>query len=301
MRLGVRFMQQSKTVLEKIGISLKIVKQWKSKGLKISYPMQARRNFFKSQDGKVFTESADKFVPPLTKEENILYTKYPEKFREDFLENVKLYFKFHIFLYEKSKEIEKLTTSEDKSTANLSLMYLFLSAMDHHYYHFDRYLAYQDYPDTPVGYWWKKLKTIHSKVFKGNSYETFLKTFSQDKKIMNEYKNKLSLKEFNELEKILEQIKIFEDVQEKEIKIISGYPSKEDLLLKTGFGIWSKLCDLIKEYPIFIQKKYHSEIVKLIDGHPIISTRILLLPLSLQKFDKVIFSEFKREINRWVD
>lgn len=289
-----KFMKQTKTILEKIGISDSKVKKWKEKGLKISYPMKKRKVFFRSDDGEVFVESADKFTPPLTKSEIILYTKHPENFKKDFLKNVRFYFTFHTFLWKKSKEAKRLEKFEEKVIAILSLLYLFLSAMDHHYYHFDRYLAYQEYPKTPLGYWWTKLKKFYFKVFhesvsKKNPPAKFLKVLARNKDIFNEFKEKLSKKEFQELKKTLKMIKIFEESQQKEIEIISGFPSKEDLLLRTGFGLWNKLCDLLTKHPESIEKKYFFKMRKNIKGHPITATRRMLLPSSLKYFKEEIF------------
>ena len=185
-------------------------------------------------------------------------------------------------------------------------MYLFLSAMDHHYYHFDRYLVYEDYPQTPVGYWWNKLKiyyslVFHEKISKTQSTENFLKLLSEDKKILSQFKNALSNNEYKEFLQTLKSIKIFEATQEKEIRIVSGYPAKEDLLLKTGFGIWDQICDLIKHNPETIQKKSYVKTLELVEGHPIISSRILLLPTSLKTFKNDVFVEFLKEIKKWQD
>lgn len=298
-------MMQNKSILDKIGITSQIVRDWENKGIKITYPMKARKNYFKSQDGEVFVGSADKYLLPLTKKETELYTKHPEKFRDDFIKNVTLYFQFHIFLFNKSQQIKKIDSSQGKLSSVLALMYLFLSAMDHHYYHFDRYLVYEDYPNTPVGYWWDKFKKYYSKVFnekisKRQPTENFLKLLSEDKKILNEFKRRLTKNEYQGLSQTLKVINIFENTQEIEARIVSGYPAKEDLLLKTGFGIWNQICDLIRVYPENIQKKSYSKMLKLIEGHPITSTRILLLPSSLKTFKNEIFSEFTREMRRWL-
>src|SRR3989338_10220876 len=302
----VKFMKRNRTVLEKIGITYQVVKRWKNKCIKITYPMRKKRNYLKSQDGVVFVESADKYVPPLTEEETKLYIKYPEVFRDNFIKNVTLYFQFHTFLFDKSQLIKELKNPEEKLSSALSLMYLFLSAMDHHYYHFDRYLVYEDYPQTPVGYWWNKLKiyyslVFHEKISKTQSTENFLKLLSEDKKILSQFKNALSNNEYKEFLQTLKSIKIFEATQEKEIRIVSGYPAKEDLLLKTGFGIWDKICDLIKHNPETIQKKSYVKTLELVEGHPIISSRILLLPTSLKTFKNDVFVEFLKEIKKWQD
>jgi len=305
MQVKEKSMKQNKTVLEKIGINNDVISEWKIKRLKITYPMKKKIHYFESQDGSVFIEAADKYVPPLSKQEIILYTKNPKKFQIDFLRNVHFYFQFHTFLFNQSKEVEKLTTVGEKLSASLALMYLFLSAMDHHYYHFDRYLVYQDYPETPIGYWWEKLKDCYLKAFgekvtRESQPENYLKLLARDPKVLQEIKKRLSKEDVKNIGKILTVIKLFEDTQQKEYKIVSGYPVKEDLLLKSGFGLWENICKLIKKYPNSIQEKYRKKILELIEGHPITSTRELLLVSQLKTFKKKIISEFEEEIKRWL-
>ena len=40
---------------------------------------------YRLDDGEIFIENGDKFVPPLSKEETRIYKRHSEKFREDFL------------------------------------------------------------------------------------------------------------------------------------------------------------------------------------------------------------------------
>jgi len=298
-------MKQNNAVLQKMGIVDKVVKDWKSKGLKITFPMNKNKKYFRSDDGPVFVESADKYAPHLSKKETELYIRNPIKFEEDFLRNVTFYFNFHTFLFDKSGQIERLSKSEERLAASLALMYLFQSAMDHHYYHFDRYLVYQDYPETPVGYWWKKLKDYYIKAFrekvtKQSQSANYLRVLARDPKILKELKKRLSKEEFIEFKKVLDVIKLFEGIQQKEYKIISGYPSKEDLLLKSGFSLWNNIYQVIKKYPTIILRKYRKKILKLIEGHPITSTRELLLTQQLKSFKKEIFMAFKEELARWL-
>jgi len=262
----------------------KIINSWKKKGLIISFPMMENKNYFKSDDG-VFVESADKYLIKFSTNENKLYTEKPEKFRDEFMKNVKFFFDFHQFIYKQLEETEDLTSV-------LVLTYLFLSAMDHHYYHFDRYLVYENYPDTPVGFWWKKLKDIHDNTFPETN---FLLTVAKDKKMMAKYKKLLSKKDFDEFNLVLKNIGIFQEIQQKEAEIVTGYPAKEDLLIKTGFGLWEKLSELIKKNKNLVSNK----IIKLLDGHPIVSTRQILLVPQLKCFDKKIVKDFMDEINRW--
>ena len=178
--------------------------------------------------------------------------------------------------------------------------------MDHHYYHFDRYLAYEDYSQTPVGFWWAKLKQYYYKIFNEKVSKTkptgnFLKLLSRNVEVLDQFKKNLSKTDYKELLRTLEVIKIFEDTQERGAKIISGYPAKEDFVLKTGFCIWNQIYGFIKDNPNAVKKEYYKSIVKIIKSHPVTSTRTLLLQTNLNKFNEEIYLSFKKEINRWMD
>lgn len=295
---------ENKTILEKISISDNEVKRWKKKGLKITYPIKQNPYWFKSADGEAFWENADKFVPLLTKKETKLYIKYPEKFREDFQKNLRLFRKFCDFVYQKQKQVEKLRKKE-KVAALLSLIYLFQRAMDYHYYHWDRYIVYEDYPQTPVGYWWKKLKDLYTKVTKKkiskpSHSEDFLKLLALNKEILKKFKTTLSKNDFLELKKALKAIKIFEDAQQKEIEMLLDYERKIDVLKGTGFPMFDKFWKEIKRHPELIRKKGRLKIKKIGELHPIIGARRLLLIPALRCFDEEIFFQFKKEIKRWL-
>jgi hypothetical protein len=297
-------MPQTETILEKIGISQKEVKKWKKAGLKVTYPIRKRRKFFKSADGKAFVEAGDKYVPPLTETERKLYTKSPGKFREDFLKNVKLHNKFLDFLYEGQKRTDKLG-KEERSIGLLTLLYLFQASIDHHYWHFDRYLVYENYPQTPVGYWWKKLKDLYTKatketISKSKPTEKFLKLLASDEKTIREFKNILSRKDFAQLKETLRSIKVFEKIQKEEIEICIDPQTKMERNFKVGLAIWNKLCDAIKDLPKLVNPKDFLKVKRILRSHPIIGIRRILLPANLKCFGKKIFSQFEREIKRWL-
>lgn len=300
--VGYMNQDEKKSVLEKIGIPDKKVRRWKSRGLKISYPMRVRKHFLKSRDG-IFVYAADKFFPPLSKEEIKEYTKNPRKFRKHFLKSLRFYTKFYEFLYSLIRQTKKLENKE-KTAALLSLSYLFQSGMDHHYYHYDRYLAYENYPKTPVGYWWKKLKIFHTKAT-GKEFsklkppKEFLGLLSMDKEILEMFKKKLSKNDFIELKNVLKIIKMFERTQEDEARILYGTHSKESKLLETGFTVWNKICEMIKTNPHVVKKRYLSNMKEIIELHPIVGTRELLHK-GIKYFDKKIISLFEREIKRWL-
>jgi hypothetical protein len=298
---------RDKTILEKIGISDGVVKEWKKRGLKITYPMRPKKKFFKSHDGKLFTETADNFVIPLTEKETKLYIRYPRKFKQDFLlKNIRIYAQFYDFLFSLilNKKVEKLEPRK-RVIAFLSLLYLFQLTMDHHYYHFDRYLVYQDYPKTPVGYWWKKLKDFYFQVYKRKFSgkkppENFLKLLAGDRKILYEFQKSLSKKKFKELRETLKAIKIFENTQQDEAKVAFDLKTGENIAIRTGFPMWNKLYSAIKQSPDVIKKEYFSKVKKIMEGNPIFGTRKLLISSGLKCFDKEIFNQFEKEIKRWL-
>lgn len=295
---------KDKTFLEKIGISNKIIENWKRKGLKITFPMKRKAVFFKSFDGTIFIEGADKFVPPLTKEETKIYIKDPERFRKDFFENARFFRKFVNFVYKHQEKVKKLE-SKEKVAALLILIYLFHRAMDYHYFHWDRYLVYEDYPSTPVGYWLKKLKYLYSKavrrkVSRFKPPEGFLKLIILDKGVLEKFRKCLSKNDFLRLKRALKMIKIFEDTQQKEIEFFIDFKSKEHAFVRTGFAMWSKLQNEIKKHPELIKKEKIVEIKKIMELHPLVGTRKLFSLTTLKYFDREIFSQFQKEIKRWL-
>jgi len=295
---------KDKTILEKIGISDEVVKKWKKEGLKITYPIKQNLNWFKSADGEVFWENADKFVPLLTKKETKLYIKSPKRFREDFLKNLRFYRKFCNFVDKTQKRTEKLK-AEEKVTALLSLIYLFQRAMDYHYYHWDRYIVYEEYPQTPVGYWWQKIKDLYTKVtkkkvLKQNPPEDFLRILVLDKEILEKFRKHLSKNNFLQLQKTLKAIKIFQDAQQKEAEIITRGMVNANIFVNTGFPMLDKFWKELKKHPELVKKGDLPKIKKIKKLHPIITARRLLLIPTLKCFDEEIFFQFKKEIQRWL-
>ncbi len=291
----------SNTILKKIGITNKVVQSWIKKGLKITYPMLKNKIYYKSEDGFAFVENGDKYVIPLSKKENVLYTKFPETFKKDFLKNVRFYVTFINWLHKlqpKSKSLE----SRERFSSLLLILYLFQRAMDHHYYHFDRYLVYQNYPDTPVGYWWSKLKKICKELSvkeESNENVALLHLLSNDKesKKLKKYLNK---KQQSELIKILKNIKIFEEAQEGEIQKITDFKTKENILFRTGIPIWNELVDLLKKFPDILKIKHQSKISGIIESHPLVAIRLILSPSGLEYFQPDIFKMFRKEIKNWL-
>ena len=282
----------SNTLLQKIGITNQIVNKWLKKGIKISYPMLQNKKFFKSEDGFAFVENGDKYVIPLSKEEVDAYTKSPLLFKNNFLKDLKLYVDFVDWLHRIRSKIDSLDPKK-KFTSLLLILYLFQRGMDYHYYHFDRYLVYQNYPRTPVGFWWKKLKSI----CKNNT--TLLHLLSGDK-VAKKLKKSFDKKQLKELDKALKNIKLFESAQQMEIEKVTDFRSKENRLFRTAMPIWTELINLLKKYPKLVKSEYKNKLNEIIEGHPLVFTRLILSPKGLNYFQPEILKMFKDEIKRWL-
>ncbi len=294
-------LEMSDTILQKIGISDKIVQFWLKKGLKISYPMLQNKKYYRSEDGFAFVENGDKYVVFLSKKEKDLYTKYPEIFKKDFLSNIKFYIRFINWLHSLQPKTDFLDPGQ-KFTSLLLILYLFQRGMDYHYYHFDRYLAYQNYPDTPVGYWWDRFKKFCKAISEREKVDEnviLLHLLTNDKE-SKKLKGFLNDKQQEILKQVLKNIKIFEDAQKSEVKQIKDLKMKEDILFRTAIPIWNTLMELLKKYPDLLKSECQSKIPKITEGHPLIITRLILSPEGLNYFQQDIFNMFENEIKRWI-
>lgn len=112
----------------------------------------------------------DDFVPPLSEAKFHLYVTRALRFKEDFLKNIELNAKFNADLREAVREISKYLL-KDKVVGLLVLLYLFQSAMDYHYYHFDYYLKDEDNPVSPMGWHFLRIRKIVAKMAKQNGID----------------------------------------------------------------------------------------------------------------------------------
>lgn len=276
-----------------------MVQSWLKKGIKMSYPMLMNKKYYKSEDGLAFIENGDKYVIPLSNKEVTLYTRSPETFKKDFLMNVKIYVEFINWLHELQPKTNSLEPKQ-KFISLLLILYLFQRGMDHHYYHFDRYLAYQNYPDTPVGYWWRKLKKICQILTKNNDENIILLHMLSNDEEAKKLKKTLNEKQKLDLDRILKNIKIFETTQEAEVRIVIDFKTKENVFSRTAMPIWNELSELLKRFPNILRKEHQEKIPEIINGHPLIVTRIILSPEGLNYLQADLFNMFESEIKRWI-
>lgn len=291
------------TILEKIGITGQIVNRWRERGLKITYPVKPNNLEFRSDDGGFTIENADKFVPPLTEEETKIYTAHPLRFKRDLLKNTKFFRQFADFIYKAESRLSKLEGKE-RLMATLSLLYLFQRSMDYHYYHWDRYLVYQNYPQTPVGFWWQELRNIYFKydktpVLNNKIPHDFLKLLARDKDVLNKLKEKISKPDFLRLREVLKMIRIFEDAQQKEVMFMTDPKSKVvNVLMRTGIPLLDTIWQCFDKYPQLIKNK--KEIQKIKKLHPIIVGRKFTLDHTWNHLEDEIKVRIKEEIKRWI-
>lgn len=267
------------------------VRAWKKKGIQASYPMQKNATYFESEDGTAFVENGDKYVIPLSKKEIALYIKSPATFVKDFSKNLDLFVNFIDWLHELPLPPRTLTP-EERCVGLLLNLYLFQRAMDHHYYHFDRYLVYQNYSQTPVGFWWKKLKRLCGKAM-------LIHALSDDKEYKVFYKS-LDSKKASELKTTLQNIHIFEKAQEMEVNKITDFNKKEDRLFRTAMPFWEGILSLLKEHPELLRKEFQGKTVEVTEGHPLIMIRLILSPEGLGFFQTKILEKLESKIKKWL-
>lgn len=127
-----------------------------------------------------------------------------------------------------------------------------------------------------------------------------LHLLSKDKE-SNKIESNLNKKQQIVLIQILKNIKIFEGTQENEIKPKTDFKAKENIYFRTAMPIWNDLMDLLKKYPEILKPEYQSKISKIIEGHPLIVTRLILSPEGLNYFHSEIFRIFEEKIKRWLN
>lgn len=245
----------------------------------------------------------DEFVPPLTNQELNTYIKNSNKFRNDFLTNLKLYIKLCNELDVFVKKIIKSSKNYNLSTF-LSLLFIFQSAMDNHYYKYDYLLDLEEYPKSPLGWHYLKAKKIitavSNKVHAKNN-KTWIETqmlYLLSKKgvnIIKILKKYLNTKELLKLKDSYKALQIFIKTQQEEQLLFVG-TNRNSIILKTGFDIWNGLKQAVKDN----QKSCFKikELNKILNGDPIYGTRKILVDIKNYFVPKVV-KEVNNEVSIW--
>jgi hypothetical protein len=158
------------SVLEKIGITKEIIEQLKKEGLIVPKRIKAFKRVFKTPGEEWVYYAADKFTPPLSKEEKEYYLKNPEKFCETLIERLLFFSKVSGLLFESLEKIAEKLKDEEAAVAYFSILYIFHACGDYNYYKYDRQLEYEKYKESIVGNYYQKLKTLCIKSAKNRGF-----------------------------------------------------------------------------------------------------------------------------------
>jgi len=154
------------TVLEKCGITIEIVKFFKAKGLVVKAGIAPFPKFMQSPGKNWFSSITDRFAPPLSPSEKEAMIQDPKILTSKIIEGVKLLSELSGLLNETVVECGKKLRKEEAAGALLAINHIFISCLHYNYLKFDRHLEYHDYPESPVGYYWKKFDTLCEKAAK---------------------------------------------------------------------------------------------------------------------------------------
>ncbi|MBI2621480.1 MAG: hypothetical protein HYW63_02420 [Candidatus Levybacteria bacterium] len=223
----------------------------------------------------------DEFVPPLTNQEFQKYILSASDFRKDFLRNLNLYISFCSQIKRVVSKVNVLDHHEEV-TALVALFYLFQSAMDHHYYHYDYFLDLEEYPKSPLGWHFLRMKKILTKVSprlkKDNSWveKEILHLLSRKgEKTITNLKPHTTSSELKQINESYKAVQIFLKVQQEEEKLFVGNNFNSPVF-KAGYGLWDGLGKAVKK----TDNKYFKDkkgLLKILDGDPIWGTRKILV------------------------
>lgn len=313
------------TILGKCGITDKVIGRLIKKGLFVPKKVKPVKNPMRSSSEEWFYQVADRFAPPFTKKEREFYIKNPEKFCEHLLEGTKLLIRTCELLYDTSEKAKKLSSPKEAITALLVIQRIIHAVWDYNHMKYDRHLEYHDFEESPVGYYWKKLKKLcllaaeNAKVVNPEEFakEKMLELISgygiattsvKSKKIASEafifivknLKNKQLEKELRFLVKIIKQFSITQ-LEEGAI-FYEGLPPRNLGAIKGGFHYWSFLITLIKKNSDLIRPAYKNKIDKWLrtkDFPQIFLAAREFVQLDAAPFVQEVQDLYNIELKRW--
>ena len=143
--------------LEQCGVSDGVVSQFRSRGLRISPSIRPVESPIRSLAPDWWVYSVDDFTPALTDQELQEFTDIPSKLGEVLLANLRLFSDLCDHLIPASSLLGSIAEPQERLGATLAMLHLFQSAMDNHYYKYDRHFDYQDSQRSPVGLHWARI------------------------------------------------------------------------------------------------------------------------------------------------
>ncbi|MBU0619248.1 hypothetical protein KKD62_03370 [Patescibacteria group bacterium] len=245
----------------------------------------------------------DEFVPPLSAKQISLYIRKPEKYRQALLKNLKLYIKFCLELKKQVFRIRKLPESSQLA-ALLVILFLFQSAMDHHYYHYDYPLDLENYSKSPLGWHYLRIKKIVTDMVVKIEFEnpqqwiTEKALYLLSKKgaeVIQEFEPYLAKQVRKDLKDSYGAIMIYIKVQQEEEKLFYGKNKKGPIFI-TGCILWDALNKLISKTKGYYKNK--RKLIKILAGDPIYGTRKIIVDME-KLFSDQITEMVKTELNNW--
>ena len=314
------------TVLEKCGITKRIINGLIKKGLFVPQKVRPVKKPMRSPSEEQFYRVADRFTPPLTKKEKEFYIKNPNIFCEHLIKNAKFFVKTGELLHDTSEKAQKSLPAKEAISALLVIQRIYHAALDYNYLKYDRHLEYHDYKESPVGYYWQKLKKscllAALKTKKPNpkelatqkmlelisGYGIIIKSSKSKKRAQKAYKFLVSsLKDkrlTQELNSLVEVFRQFSLTQEKEGMITYyGLPPRNLGMIEAGFHYFGYLKNLIEDNPGLIKLEYRNKIKKWLkhEDFPlvIIGARDFV-QIDAEPFIEEIQNLYKEELQRWM-
>ena len=151
------------TVLLKLGATKVLIRSFKERGLVVPRKVQPVSNPLRSRSEEWFVSIADRFTPPLSEVENMLYRENPHMLCVDILLGVEILVDLSDFLYsllDKLRNSKPSLSEEESVAALLSMLRILHGCLDYNHLKHDRHLEYHEDERSPVGYYWKRLEDL---------------------------------------------------------------------------------------------------------------------------------------------
>lgn len=315
-----------KTVLEKCGITNQIISKLKTNGLFVPKKMKVAKKILKSTSEFWIYYTGDKFTPPLSKKERLDYISKPEKFYIDLLRGVKFFVKVNGILYNAFKNAKKNLRKEELVAALLAVQRIWHASIDYNYFKYDRHLEYDKYKESPVGYYWLRLRKLCLLAAKNSQnedkelwakekmlnllagYGVIKKSNKMNKgskEAYNEIRNNLkSTNQIRELHKLVEGLKIFSRAQEDEAKIFNSKIANQKISsVDFILCLWDYLIVHLKRNPKLMRPRNIRFVMNLGKAQDLPSKAIAIRKFSHK--GEVFFSPkirrlYSDELKRWL-
>lgn len=143
------------TLLSRLGFTGDLVRLFKYLGIVVEERITPRNEKFTSPSSQWFVDIADRYTPPLSPDEAEEFRSNPRKLSARIVRGAMSVVFLSYLLNNILDRSEDLEPCERAAASYLSLV-LFHGCFDYCYLKYDRHLEYHDYPESPVGYYWRR-------------------------------------------------------------------------------------------------------------------------------------------------